>query len=101
MFPAAHTGHMSPSTPATDPYLDQLAHLIAAHGIGAFETDISRLVVRLRAAGLRCPTVDLLADKHAPGVARERAFGLLVGLLLDADAKIDMATSSSTTARAA
>ncbi|MCX6521761.1 MAG: hypothetical protein NTZ21_13965 [Actinobacteria bacterium] len=74
---------MSPSTLATDPYLDQLAHLIADHGIGSFESDISRLVVRLRAAGLRCPTVDLLADKRAPGVARERAFGMLVGLLLD------------------
>jgi hypothetical protein len=59
--------------------------LIADHGIGSFESDIARLVVRLRAAG----------------VARERAFGLLVGLLLDADAKIDRATSSSTTARAA
>ncbi len=75
--------------------------MIADHGIGSFESDIARLVVRLRAAGLRCSTVDLLADKHAPGVARERAFGLLVGLLLDADAKIDRATSSSTTARAA
>jgi hypothetical protein len=83
MFQPAHTGHMSPSTPATDPYLDQLAHLIAEHGIGSFESDIARLVVRLRAAGLRCSTVDLLADKHAPGVARERAFGLLLGLLLD------------------
>ena len=73
-------------SPSSDPYLDHLAHLIADHGIGSFETDISRLVVRLRAAGFRCPTVDLLADKHAPGVARERAFGLLLGLLLDDDA---------------
>jgi hypothetical protein len=50
----------------------------------------------LRAAGLRCPTVDLLADKHAPGVARERAFGLLVGLLLDKDARTAATTATVT-----
>ena len=92
MFRMSHSGRM---TPAPDPYLDQLAHLIADHGIAAFESDIARLVVRLRAAGFRCPTVDLLADQHAPRVARERAFGLLVGLLLDAGTRIGTATPLS------
>lgn len=72
-----------PASGATEPYLDQLAHLVAEHGIAEFESDIARLVVRLRAAGFRCPTVDLLADKHAPSIARERAFGVLVALLVD------------------
>jgi hypothetical protein len=92
---------MSPSTPATDPYLDQLAHLIAEHGIGVFETDITRLVVRLRAAGFGCPTVDLLADKRAPGIVRERAFGLLVGLLLDHDASRIARTAANSLSHAA
>jgi hypothetical protein len=89
MTTGAHTVHMSPTSlrplpvsGATEPYLDQLAHLVAEHGITEFEGDIARLVVRLRAAGLRCPTVDLLADKHASPIARERAFGVLLGLLM-------------------
>jgi hypothetical protein len=85
MIVAPHTGHMSPSTPSTtshEPYLDQLAHLIAEHGVHAFEGDIARLVVRLRAAGHHSPLIGLLADRHAAPVARQRAFGHLVGLLL-------------------
>lgn len=64
-----------------DPYLDQLAHLIDAYGITAFEGDIARLVVRLRAAGHCSPVVDVLADRTAAPVVRERAFGEAVGLL--------------------
>ncbi len=74
--------HMSPSR-ILEPYLDQLAHLIADHGIQAFESDIARLVVRLRATGHHGPLIAVLADKHAAGVARERAFGQLLGLLVD------------------
>ncbi len=61
-----------------DPYLDQLAHLVAEHGVSGFEGDIARLVVRLRAAGLGGPLVDVLADRTAPTVARVRAFGILL-----------------------
>lgn len=71
------------STTGTSPerYLDQLAHLVAAHGITAFEGDIARLVVRLRAQGHRGTLVDVLGDHQAPGVARERALGCLLGAL--------------------
>jgi hypothetical protein len=66
-----------------EPYLDQLAHLIADQGIQAFESDIARLVVRLRAAGHHGPIVAALSDRHAADVVRERAFGQLLCLLLD------------------
>jgi hypothetical protein len=69
------------ATTSTDPYLHDLAHLIAANGIGQYETDIARLVVRLRSVGLDSSLVHLLADHGAPAVARERAFGILVGQL--------------------
>jgi hypothetical protein len=90
MTTEAHTDHMSPTSlrpfptsEAIEPYLDQLAHLVAEHGIAAFESDIARLVVRLRAAGHHGPMVDLLSDKHARAIARERAFGVLVARLVD------------------
>jgi len=63
-----------------EPYLDQLAHLIADHGIGAFESDIARFVVRLRAGGHCGPLLTVLADKVAAPVVRERAFGQLLSL---------------------
>lgn len=70
---------------STDPYLDDLAHLIATNGIGLYESDIARLVVRCRALGLdRGPDrglVELLADHAASAIVRERAFGVLVGHL--------------------
>jgi hypothetical protein len=76
----------SPGT-ALDASLDDLAHLIARDGIEAFESDITRLVVRLRTTGpaTDCDRhrvlVQLLSDHSAPAVARERAFGELTGQL--------------------
>ena len=108
MFSGAHTEHMSPTSlrpfPATgahEPYLDQLAHLVAEHGITSFESDIARLVVRLRAAGLRCSLVDLLADRHAAPVARERALGTLLTLLTDGIARAAASSPAARTADAA
>jgi hypothetical protein len=65
----------------TGPSLDDLAHLIATNGIERYESDIARLVVRLRADGVDLVLTDLLADPSAPGIARERAYGVLVGQL--------------------
>ena len=65
----------------TDPYLDDLAHLIATNGIGLYGSDIARLVVRLRSQGHGGSLTDLLADHSASPIARERAFGTLVGQL--------------------
>jgi hypothetical protein len=63
---------------ARDPYLRQLVHLVADHGITAFEGDVARLAVRLRARGITSPLVTLLADHGAAPVARERALGELL-----------------------
>lgn len=65
----------------SDPYLDHLAHLIAVNGIVQYESDIARLVVRLRSLGHTGSLVDLLGDHQAAPIARERAFGVLVGQL--------------------
>jgi hypothetical protein len=70
-----------------DSYLDNLGFLIARGGIAGFESDISRLVVHLRATGLCGPLTDVLDDRHAPAVARERAFGRLMVQLADAPAQ--------------
>ncbi len=61
--------------------LDDLAHLIATNGIGTYESDIARLVVRLRSQGHGGSLAELLGDHSAAPIARERAFGTLVGQL--------------------
>jgi hypothetical protein len=66
---------------SSDPYLDDLAHLIATNGIGMYESDIARLVVRLRSHGHAGSLTELLSDHAASPIARERAFGMLVGQL--------------------
>lgn len=78
--PLASVALVPPGT-RLEPYLDQLAHLVADHGLAPFEGDIARLVVRLHAAGHTGPAVDVLADRAAPTVARERALGVALGLL--------------------
>lgn len=65
----------------TDRYLDDLAHLIAREGLSPFESDIARLVVRLRASGICSVAVDVLADHRAPDVVRQRAFAIATGCL--------------------
>jgi hypothetical protein len=65
----------------SDPYLDSLSHLIALNGIAQYESDIARLVVRLRSQGHTGPLTTLLGDHSAPAIVRERAFGELVGQL--------------------
>jgi hypothetical protein len=85
---------MSSNSPSTylegslEASLNDLAHLIVRDGIEAFESDIAQLVERLRT----CRPVDrdrhevlvqLLSDHSSPAVARERAFGALVGPLAE------------------
>ncbi|MFN8023562.1 MAG: hypothetical protein U0Q03_18680 [Acidimicrobiales bacterium] len=81
------TVSLVPSGAALEPYLDQLAHLVAEHGLAPFEGDVARLVVRLHAAGHTGPAVDVLADRNAPTVARERALGVALALLATAPAR--------------
>jgi hypothetical protein len=66
---------------STAPTLDDLAHFIAADGIRQHEADIASLVVRLRSLGYDGSLTDLLADRGAAPIARERSFGILVGEL--------------------
>lgn len=82
-------------THRNDPYLDQLAHLIALNGITVYESDIARLAVRLRSLGHTDSLVDLLADHAASPIARERAFGNLVGQLARGPAHADSHLVSS------
>jgi hypothetical protein len=74
---------MDMTTASPDRYLNDLAFLIAEHGITGFESDIARLVVRLRSGGHVGPLTDLLLDKSASPPARERALGKLIGVLQD------------------
>ena len=85
----------SPARSNTDPYLHDLAHLIAANGIGQYESDIARLVVRLRSHGHSGSFTDLLADRSASAIVRERAFGALVGQLARGPAHSDRLVSSA------
>ncbi len=98
---------MSPTPAVTarplEPYLAQLAHLIAEHGVHAFEGDIARFVVRLRAVGHHSPAVSallgVLSDRTAAPVARERAFGHLLCNVLDGTTRgpLTQATTSEDT----
>jgi len=82
--------------PTGERYLDQLAHLVAEHGVAAFEGDIARLVVRLRAQGVCSPLVTLLADHDASPIARERALGHLLARLAEVESQ--HTTRAATTA---
>ena len=102
--------HMSPTPAFTapadvtarplEPYLAQLAHLIAEHGVHAFEGDIARFVVRLRAVGDHSPAVSallaVLSDRSAAPVARERAFGHLLCIVLDGTTRGPLTQTAST-----
>jgi hypothetical protein len=61
--------------------LDALAHDIARCGIGCFEPAVAAVADAAAAHGA-CPLlVAVLVDGSAPGVVRERAFGLLAAFL--------------------
>jgi hypothetical protein len=83
------------SAAATDPSLHDLAHLIADHGIHQYESDVARLVVRLRSQGHGGSLTDLLADRSAAAIIRERAFGTLVGQLARGPARSGHLVSSA------
>jgi hypothetical protein len=68
-------------TTQLDPTLDRLAHEIAANGISNYESDIAGVVTRLRQVGQTGSLISVLADRAAPSIVRERAFGTLVGQL--------------------
>jgi hypothetical protein len=72
LWPAA--GGSNPSLAST---LDELAWAIEADGIERHEPAVARVVAALRTAGADLTWVDVVADRSAPAVARERAFGRL------------------------
>ena len=88
-----------------EPYLTQLAHLIAEHGVHPFEGDIARFVVRLRAVGHHSPVISalvgILSDRSAAPVARERAFGHLLCIVLDGATRGPLTPTAATEDRCA
>jgi len=67
--------------------LDRSAYSIAEQGIGVHETVVDRLVTAARRHRLTAGLVDLLADRAAPPIARERAYGMLAAELAAASTR--------------
>lgn len=61
--------------------LEDLAHALAADGIGPHEVGLRQTARWARAAGVSSVLVDLLTDTEAPEVARMRAFGKVAAAL--------------------
>jgi hypothetical protein len=61
--------------PITDHEIDRLAWRIEAHGLSGMEDVLRRVVHRARNSGASRVLLEVLADAHAPEVARIRAFG--------------------------
>jgi hypothetical protein len=84
----------APVVTALHPDLTRLTHLVADHGIRSFESDIARLVVRLRASGMQDRLIGLLGDRTAAPVVRERALGVLASRFLDGTSRPSARTIS-------
>ena len=63
------------------PDLHLLAEELASHGFVGHETAVDAVCRAARSAGLSAVLVDVLADRHAPDVARLRSFGMLTAHL--------------------
>jgi hypothetical protein len=61
--------------------LDRLAHRIADDGIAVHEALVQQVARRAAAFGVAPTPTAILADRTAPPVARERAFGRVVAAL--------------------
>jgi hypothetical protein len=61
--------------------LDRLAHRIADDGIAAHEPFVQHIARRAATFGLAPIATAILADRTAPPVARERAFGRVAAAL--------------------
>jgi hypothetical protein len=70
-----------PSALATGVFADALAHDIAAHGIDQLDGDVARFVALARSTDASPQLIDLLLDRAATSIARERAFGRLAAQL--------------------
>jgi hypothetical protein len=84
-------------TPAAEPAavvsmphpFDELASQLAANGPAATHDDLTRFVELAAASGATPSLLSVLADRHQPDVARQRAFGRLA---------VELATSMSDSA---
>jgi hypothetical protein len=65
-------------------YLVRLGEDVATHGISRFEPEVSRLIRLSGRHGLASVSVDVLADRSEPSVARERALGRVMSFLAGA-----------------
>jgi hypothetical protein len=63
------------SDPSTfEQQLARLGESIAAHGVGRFEAELTALAARARRVRPGSVALDVLLDRAAPAVVRERAF---------------------------
>lgn len=61
--------------------LDELAHQIVADGVAAHDDDLFRIAQQLMVRGWGGTIANLLTDRRAPAIARQRAFGIAAGRL--------------------
>ncbi len=65
----------------TNPYLIQLSSFIAEHGIHAAETELQQLAGMARRRGVGVTAANVMADRSATPVVRERAFAMVCSAL--------------------
>ena len=64
--------------------LDDLAEGIAQHGFASHSAEAIALANLLHCEGFRQVALDIVRDETQPTIARERAFGLVHGIALEA-----------------
>jgi hypothetical protein len=99
VLPALAVSRSRPPDPGTDEFsawAGRLAAFVAETGIGAVERPVARIVRLARRHGAPPGAVAVLADRSAPGVARERALGHVLVALADQRRRSDERDASST-----
>ena len=69
------------ATSSNDIDFDELAWTVAADGPTAHEGELARLATRARAVGVAGVAVQIVADRTAPPVVRQRAMANVVAAL--------------------
>lgn len=71
------------TTPTTfEQHLSRLGESIAVDGVGRYEAELAALAARARRAHVARHAAEVLADRTAPEVVRERAFSVVSRFLV-------------------